>query len=78
MKDKRLKSYNYLDIKLYTRCRWYSRLPVIITPLHFDRDPAQNLPSCQRSIAIRTFITNDFMTGVPATPGVQFDIKVII
>lgn len=55
-----------------------SQMPVIITPLHFDRDPVQNLPSCQRSIAIRTFITNDFMTGVPATPGVQFDIKVII
>ena len=54
-----------------------SQMPVIITPLHFDRDPAQNLPSCQRSIAIRTFITNDFMTGVPATPGVQFDIKTL-
>ena len=29
MKDKRLKSYNYLDVKLYTRCRWYSRHEII-------------------------------------------------
>lgn len=54
-----------------------SQMPVIITPLHFDRDPALNLPSCQRSIAIRTFITNDFMTGIPATPGQHIDTKVI-
>lgn len=54
-----------------------SQMPVIITPLHFDRDPALNLPSCQRSIAIRTFITNDFMTGIPATPGQHIDTKVL-
>lgn len=54
-----------------------SQMPVVITPLHFDRDPAMNLPSCQRSIAIRTFITNDFMTGIPATPGEHIDTKVL-
>lgn len=46
-----------------------SQMPVVITPLHFDRDPVNHQPSCQRSIAIRTFITNDFMTGIPAIPG---------
>lgn len=46
-----------------------SQMPVILTPLHFDRDPLQKQPSCRRSVVIRTFITSDFMTGVPATPG---------
>jgi GMP synthase (glutamine-hydrolysing) len=44
-------------------------MPVILVPLHFDRDPTSHLPSCQRSVVIRTFITNDFMTGIPAEPG---------
>ena len=35
---------------------------------HFDRDTAANTKSCQRSIVIRAFITEDFMTGVPAIP----------
>ncbi|KAG7457022.1 hypothetical protein MATL_G00242110 [Megalops atlanticus] len=46
-----------------------SQMPVILTPLHFDRDSLQKQPSCQRSVVIRTFITSDFMTGIPATPG---------
>lgn len=46
-----------------------SQMPVILTPLHFDRDPLQKQPSCRRSVVIRTFITSDFMTGIPATPG---------
>uniref|UniRef100_K1R7T0 GMP synthase (glutamine-hydrolyzing) n=1 Tax=Magallana gigas TaxID=29159 RepID=K1R7T0_MAGGI len=49
-----------------------SQMPVIIIPVHFDRDPVKNSPSCQRSIVIRTFITNDFMTGIAATPNKQF------
>ena len=44
-------------------------MPVVLVPLHFDRDPVKHEPSCQRSIVIRTFITNDFMTGIPAEPG---------
>ncbi|XP_013404318.1 GMP synthase [glutamine-hydrolyzing] [Lingula anatina] len=46
-----------------------SQMPVVLVPLHFDRDPMGTVPSCQRSVAIRTFITNDFMTGVAAVPG---------
>ncbi|KAL2301392.1 hypothetical protein Nmel_011963 [Mimus melanotis] len=41
-----------------------SQMPIILTPLHFDRDPLQKQPSCQRSVVIRPFITSDFMTGV--------------
>lgn len=44
-------------------------MPVILTPLHFDRDPLQKQPSCRRSVVVRTFITSDFMTGIPAMPG---------
>ncbi|XP_038060989.1 GMP synthase [glutamine-hydrolyzing]-like [Patiria miniata] len=46
-----------------------SQMPIILVPLHFDRDPTMHQPSCQRSVVIRTFITNDFMTGIPAQPG---------
>lgn len=51
-------------------------MPVILTPLHFDRDPLQKQPSCQRSVVIRTFITSDFMTGIPATPGNEIPVEV--
>lgn len=54
-----------------------SQMPVIIIPVHFDRDPVKNSPSCQRSIVIRTFITNDFMTGIAATPNKQFPAQVL-
>lgn len=49
--------------------RKISQMPVILIPVHFDRDPAPKTPSCQRSVVLRPFVTNDFMTGVPAVPG---------
>ncbi|XP_067851444.1 GMP synthase [glutamine-hydrolyzing] [Heptranchias perlo] len=55
-----------------------SQMPIILTPLHFDRDPLQKQPSCQRSVVIRTFITSDFMTGIPATPGNHIPEEVIL
>ncbi|KAJ8022220.1 GMP synthase [glutamine-hydrolyzing] [Holothuria leucospilota] len=54
-----------------------SQMPIVLVPLHFDRDPIMHQPSCQRSVAIRTFLTNDFMTGVPAIPGKDIPEKVI-
>ncbi|XP_073826350.1 GMP synthase burgundy isoform X2 [Musca autumnalis] len=49
--------------------RKISQMPVVLIPVHFDRDPINRTPSCSRSIVLRPFITNDFMTGVPAIPG---------
>jgi len=46
----------------YGLLRKLSQVPIISFPLGFGIEGA-------RSIAIRTFITNDFMTGVPAVPG---------
>lgn len=46
-----------------------SQMPVVLLPLHFDRDPANRTPSCLRSVVLRPFITSDFMTGVPVVPG---------
>ena len=40
-------------------------------------DALQKQPSCQRSVVIRTFITSDFMTGIPATPGNEIPVEVI-
>ncbi len=47
-----------------------SQMPVVLIPIHFDRNPDQRpfVPSCQRSIVLRPFISSDFMTGIPATP----------
>uniref|UniRef100_A0A8C5NFN5 GMP synthase (glutamine-hydrolyzing) n=1 Tax=Gouania willdenowi TaxID=441366 RepID=A0A8C5NFN5_GOUWI len=55
-----------------------SQMPVILTPLHFDRDPLQKQPSCRRSVVIRTFITSDFMTGIPAQPGNHIPEEVVL
>lgn len=46
-----------------------SQMPVILIPIHFDRDTVlrQPQPSCQYSIVLRTFVTEDFMTGIPVT-----------
>ncbi|KAH9377549.1 hypothetical protein HPB48_013001 [Haemaphysalis longicornis] len=54
-----------------------SQMPVILLPLHFDRDVVSRQPSCQHSVVVRTFITQDFMTGVPATPNRHLPLDVI-
>lgn len=54
-----------------------SQMPVILIPLHFDRDQASRIPSCQRSVVLRPFCTQDFMTGVPALPGKQMPVDVV-
>ena len=57
---------------------YLSQMPVVLIPIHFDRDPELRpmVPSCQRSLVIRTFITSDFMTGIPATPGKHLPLHV--
>lgn len=52
-----------------------SQMPVIIVPIHFNCDSRQT--PCQRSIVVRTFITEDFMTGVPAQPNKHIPLRVI-
>lgn len=54
-----------------------SQMPVILIPIHFDRDTAIRVPSCQRSVVLRPFCTQDFMTGLPAVPGRQLPIEVV-
>ena len=46
----------------YDLIRTLSQVPIISFPVDFGE-------TGKRSIGIRTFITNDFMTGVPAFPG---------
>lgn len=57
-----------------------SQMPVILIPIHFDRDVVlrQPQPSCQYSIVLRTFVTEDFMTGVPVTINNQIPSEVRI
>lgn len=54
-----------------------SQMAVILIPLHFDRDQALRIPSCQRSVVIRPFCTQDFMTGVAAVPGRELPMDVV-
>ncbi|XP_059057714.1 GMP synthase [glutamine-hydrolyzing] isoform X2 [Achroia grisella] len=46
-----------------------AQMPVVLVPLHLDRDAAVRAASCQRCIVLRPFLTADFMTGLPALPG---------
>ncbi|XP_069684502.1 GMP synthase [glutamine-hydrolyzing] isoform X2 [Periplaneta americana] len=54
-----------------------SQMPVVLIPVHFDRDQVSRIPSCQRSIVLRPFCTHDFMTGVPAIPGRELPVDVV-
>ncbi|KEG06771.1 putative GMP synthase, putative,glutamine amidotransferase [Trypanosoma grayi] len=42
--------------------RRLSQVPVVLVPIGFEEKG-------QYSVVVRTFVTNDFMTGVPAVPG---------
>ena len=63
--------------KCYMDHPWYvtgemgklSQMPLVLLPVHFDRDAMSHVPSCQHSVVLRTFVTHDFMTGIAATPG---------
>jgi hypothetical protein len=50
----------------YELVKTLSQVPVILFPIDFSQPGRDN--KGQRSICIRTFITNDFMTGIPALP----------
>nr|CAD7396704.1 unnamed protein product [Timema poppensis] len=54
-----------------------SQMPVVLIPVHFDRDQVMRISSCQRSVVLRPFCTHDFMTGVPAVPGQDLPIDVV-
>ncbi len=54
-----------------------SQMPLVLIPIHFDRSPIEKVTSFQRSVVIRTFITQDFMTGVPALPGKDLSLDIL-
>ena len=55
-----------------------AQMPVVLIPIHFDRDRDSNqrIPSCQHSIVFRPFISQDFMTGLPAIPNKHLPLEV--
>ncbi|XP_028393832.1 GMP synthase [glutamine-hydrolyzing]-like [Dendronephthya gigantea] len=76
-----IKEADYLARKILResgQMKSLSQMPVVLIPVHFDRDPINRVPPCQRSVVIRTFITNDFMTGVAATIGKDIPENVIL
>jgi len=54
-----------------------SQMPVVLLPLHLGRSPLKASPSCSRSIVLRPFITDDFMTGRFAMPGEDIPLEVV-
>ncbi len=50
-----------------------SQVPVILVPVDCEAPNHQG----GRCITIRTFITNDFMTGIPATPGKELPLEAL-
>ncbi|XP_034229959.1 GMP synthase [glutamine-hydrolyzing] isoform X2 [Thrips palmi] len=54
-----------------------SQMPVVLIPIHFDRDSVNRNPSFQHSVVLRPFSTQDFMTGVPAIPGKHLPLEVV-
>jgi len=54
-----------------------SQMPVVLIPVHFDRSQLERVPSCCRSVVIRPFITQDFMTGMPAIPGKDLSVDLV-
>lgn len=56
---------------------FYLQMPVVMIPIHFDRDPLERKTSTLRSFVLRPFLTNDFMTGTAALPGRDIPEKVI-
>lgn len=58
--------------------RKIQQMPVVMVPVHFDRDPATAPNSYQHSFCIRPFITADFMTGIAAVPGEHIPEKTVL
>lgn len=54
-----------------------TQMPIVLLPLHFDRSQLERVPSCCRSVVIRPFLTQDFMTGVPALPGRELSTELV-
>jgi len=75
-----LRQVDHLTSKILRESGCYKKLaqmPVVLIPIHFDRDSSQRIPSCQRSIVFRPFLSHDFMTGLPAIPDTHFPFAVI-
>lgn len=53
-----------------------TQMPIVLIPVHFDIDPLLRDPFCQRSVVLRPFLTNDFMTGVAAQPSKDIPLEV--
>lgn len=55
-----------------------SQMPVVLIPIDFSYQPDSHphYSPFKRSAVIRTFITSDFMTGVPAVPGKDLPLEV--
>ena len=56
-----------------------AQMPVVLLPVDLDEveSPTSESPTAKHSIALRPFITHDFMTGLPAKPGKHLPIEMV-
>jgi len=54
-----------------------AQMPIVLLPIHLDRDITNRIPACQHCVVVRPFVTQDFMTGVPAIPGKHLTIETV-
>ncbi|KII74625.1 GMP synthase [glutamine-hydrolyzing] [Thelohanellus kitauei] len=65
------------DIMEKEKLKIISIFAVILIPIQFDLPDCMGLPFLQHSLVLRPFITDDFVIGVPALPGRDFDEAII-
>ncbi|KAK4018685.1 hypothetical protein OUZ56_000730 [Daphnia magna] len=52
-------------------------MALVLIPFHFYRDSSQRIPSCQQSVVVRPFLSQDFLTGLNAIPDTHLPQEVV-
>lgn len=63
-----LRKADHIVTEAFKDCKTISQVPTVLLPVGYDG---------KRSVVIRPFITNDFMTGRPPVPGHDINVEVL-
>ncbi|KZS01492.1 putative GMP synthase [Daphnia magna] len=66
------------EILLESGCnKKLAQMALVLIPFHFYRDSSQRIPSCQQSVVVRPFLSQDFLTGLNAIPDTHLPQEVV-
>ncbi|KAK4006870.1 hypothetical protein OUZ56_012025 [Daphnia magna] len=54
-----------------------AQMALVLIPFHFYHDSSQRIPSCQRSVVVRPFLSQDFLTGLHAIPDTHLPQEIV-